>query len=826
MHSWNKFFKLIKLPLLFAVSVPATAISFLSSSCFANIQQFTIKGKNEITITQGEAGNEVYKLVDDNDNLVDLGKYTLDFEQYPSLFKPEDFCLSKDEKNNNWVIKWTDRLSNINDTTVKIIAKDTKDNQIGSLQVFIGCVGFKSLKVKSNNNIYSFLDSRVLGGKQKVSVLYPNGEQEAEAKSFKWDVTIPQQIQDYLIFNKDSGYFEVKKDFDSSLSGTYEIELVVSDINGKYEKSFPKKINFVVQNVSKQLLLFSTKTNDDGVIVSIDHDTPIFPVNFSIPKYTDDGREITGLGNFSLKKEAKFTKLTNKWVIEKIQFDCAENIRYIYNDFFAESDEESQVDISKVNFDFSIFTKLDTIGSDFLANNKSFTGNGSNFTFSCSSLNIGEFFISNCPKFNSKISLNGSGLKTIPKNFVSYDNQFNSEVTLPNQLEKIEDCFLYNDPLFNHQIYFPNDIKVIGSNFLSGDYSFNSPVDLKALKKLSKIGENFLDNCKHFNSSLCIPENVNEIGSGFLHNCNDLTVLIEILCDGAVFAGSDDSFSVSSSDAIVYKGSGFKVSPLSADFFYKFKNISKPGCFRKIYPSNFQTYLELKTEENQSYSVSSKSSISPTEFNGHIILPGNWHNNGIDRKLSIINDDFFLNYSQSLKSIFIPDSLKKIMDNFFKKSKFNSSIDFSNLTLLETIGNGFFEECDEFSFGIDLSKTSIKSIGSKFMYGCKKFSVNQLILPDTLQTIGDSFLQDTFSDSESDELVIPGKVNEIGIDFLRNVKFLGKVVINSHIKFGNNAFQKNSSQENPTKVKVPKDELNYYNSIFKDQIDKGWIELV
>jgi hypothetical protein len=27
-------------------------------------------------------------------------------------------------------------------------------------------------------------------------------------------------------------------------------------------------------------------------------------------------------------------------------------------------------------------------------------------------------------------------------------------------------------------------------------------------------------------------------------------------------------------------------------------------------------------------------------------------------------------------------------------------------------------------------------------------------------------------------------------------------------------------------VKVPKDELNYYNSIFKDQIDKGWIELV
>ncbi len=107
------------------------------------------------------------------------------------------------------------------------------------------------------------------------------------------------------------------------------------------------------------------------------------------------------------------------------------------------------------------------------------------------------------------------------------------------------------------------------------------------------------------------------------------------------------------------------------------------------------------------------------------------------------------------------------------------------------------------------------------MYGCKKFSVNQLILPDTLQTIGDSFLQDTFSDSESDELVIPGKVNEIGIDFLRNVKFLGKVVINSHIKFGNNAFQKNSSQENPTKVKVPKDELNYYNSIFKDQIDKG-----
>ncbi len=45
------------------------------------------------------------------------------------------------------------------------------------------------------------------------------------------------------------------------------------------------------------------------------------------------------------------------------------------------------------------------------------------------------------------------------------------------------------------------------------------------------------------------------------------------------------------------------------------------------------------------------------------------------------------------------------MDNFFKKSKFNSSIDFSNLTLLETIGNGFFEECDEFSFGIDLYKT-------------------------------------------------------------------------------------------------------------------------
>ena len=130
----------------------------------------------------------------------------------------------------------------------------------------------------------------------------------------------------------------------------------------------------------------------------------------------------------------------------------------------------------------------------------------------------------------------------------------------------------------------------------------------------------------------------------------------------------------------------------------------------------------------------------------------------------IIKDGALTN---SIKSLTIGAHVTTIYNSMFNESQYLNSIDFSEATGLESIGNNAFEGCGNFDGSeevpalhlttVDLSNTKVTSIGESAFISCTKLTT--ITLPNTLTSIGNYAFH---SCSSLASFSVPGSVETIG----------------------------------------------------------------
>lgn len=126
-------------------------------------------------------------------------------------------------------------------------------------------------------------------------------------------------------------------------------------------------------------------------------------------------------------------------------------------------------------------------------------------------------FLSEC--YNLQSIYNIEYATSIGANFLQYDYNFNSPLTLSADLTSIGNDFLYNCTRFNSLIIFEGDYCVLNKGFLEQCIRFNQPLSLPQANTV--IPERFMYGCQSFNSPLVLPPNTTRILNDFLHYAYD-----------------------------------------------------------------------------------------------------------------------------------------------------------------------------------------------------------------------------------------------------------------------------------------------------------------
>jgi|GEM_PF-5719227 Subtilisin-like serine proteases len=145
---------------------------------------------------------------------------------------------------------------------------------------------------------------------------------------------------------------------------------------------------------------------------------------------------------------------------------------------------------------------------------------------------IGNYFLSYCENLNSAIVVPET-VESIGNGFISHCSSFNSEVKLPSNLKSIGDTFLRVCSNFDNPITLPNTVEIIGSNFMSQCERFNSAIVLS--NNLEVIHSEFMNACHKFNQPLTLPSSIEAIGEMFMYHNQDMVSTITVNCPASVF---------------------------------------------------------------------------------------------------------------------------------------------------------------------------------------------------------------------------------------------------------------------------------------------------
>lgn len=120
------------------------------------------------------------------------------------------------------------------------------------------------------------------------------------------------------------------------------------------------------------------------------------------------------------------------------------------------------------------------------------------------------------PEFNSTVTL-PTGLSKIEDNFMAGCLSFNQPLQLPDTITSIGDYFLLGCESYTQQINLPDLLNTIGDGFMTACGSFNSPITFP--NGLKTIGDYFLTSCMSFNSEIIFNDTLETIGNEFMMLC-------------------------------------------------------------------------------------------------------------------------------------------------------------------------------------------------------------------------------------------------------------------------------------------------------------------
>jgi hypothetical protein len=150
---------------------------------------------------------------------------------------------------------------------------------------------------------------------------------------------------------------------------------------------------------------------------------------------------------------------------------------------------------------------------------------------------------------------------------VAFGDEFNNYTSLL-------DNFLYEHPNLRYlDLSGFKSLTSIYNLFLYGSIrtgNLLAPIVLPP--NLHVIAHTFMNSCIGFDQPLVLPASLTNVGESFMWNCNSMTSPIEVNCDPAGFAASDNSFATDDPGAMVYTQGIPVVGPYAEALVARFPN--------------------------------------------------------------------------------------------------------------------------------------------------------------------------------------------------------------------------------------------------------------